>query len=293
LDSILTVMTIVAPVAILGLVGFGWVKFGFEYRLEFVTRLSMTLAVPCLIFTALMQSEVDPSALVTVSLASAVAYAVLTGVFVIFTRVSGLETRTYLAPLIFGNTGNVGLPLSLFAFGEAGLGFAVVIFAVMIIFSFTFGVWVVAGGGNPTRILREPAMWGTVLGAVFLWQGWQTPVWLTRSLELIGQLAIPLMLITLGVAVARLRARRFGQAIWLSLARAVICLGVALVTGIAFGLPPVALAVLIVQVTTPVAVTSYMLAEKYGADADAVAGLVIVSTVLSVATLPLTLAFLI
>lgn len=60
-----------------------------------------------------------------------------------------------------------------------------------------------------------------------------------------------------------------------------------------FGLPPVALAVLILQVTTPVAVTSYMLAEKYGADADAVAGLVIASTLLSVITLPLTLAFLI
>jgi predicted permease len=59
------------------------------------------------------------------------------------------------------------------------------------------------------------------------------------------------------------------------------------------GLEPVAAAVLIVQVTTPVAVTSYMLAAKYGADAEAVAGLVIASTALSVATLPLTLAFLI
>jgi len=68
---------------------------------------------------------------------------------------------------------------------------------------------------------------------------------------------------------------------------------VAIGAGIAFGLPPVAMAVLILQVTTPVAVTSYMLAEKYGADADAVAGLVIASTLLSVVTLPLTLAFLI
>jgi malate permease and related proteins len=290
---ILTVLSIVAPVAVLGVIGYFWVRFGFEYRLEFVTRLSMTLAVPCLIFVALMNSTADPAALATVSVAAAVAYAALTLVFVIFTQVLGLDRRTYLAPLIFGNTGNLGLPLALFAFGETGLGFAVVIFAVMMVFSFTFGVWVVAGGGSLTRVLREPAMWGTVLGALFFWQGWQTPVWLTRSLELIGQMAIPLMLITLGVAVARLSARRFGAAIWLSLARAAICLGVAYGAGVAFGLPPVALAVLILQVTTPVAVTSYMLAEKYGADADAVAGLVIVSTLLSVVTLPLTLGFLI
>jgi malate permease and related proteins len=214
-------------------------------------------------------------------------------VFMLFTHLAGLDRRTYLAPLIFGNTGNLGLPLALFAFGESGLGFAVVIFAVMMVFSFTFGVWVVAGGGTLTRVLREPAMWGTLLGALFLWEGWQTPLWLTRSLDLIGQMAIPLMLITLGVAVARLPAQRFGTAIWLSLARAAICLIVAYGAGLAFGVPPVASAVLILQLTTPVAVTSYMLAENYGADADAVAGLVIVSTVISVITLPLTLAFLI
>ncbi len=136
-------------------------------------------------------------------------------------------------------------------------------------------------------------MIGTLLGGLFLWQGWQTPLWLTHSLELLGQLAIPIMLITLGVAVARLSAGHLGRAFALTALRFVICLGVAAGLGLAFSLTPVATAVLIVQFTTPVAVTSYMLAAKYGADADAVASLVIASTVLSVGTLPLTLAFLI
>jgi len=102
-----------------------------------------------------------------------------------------------------------------------------------------------------------------------------------------------LMLITLGVAVARLSAGHLGRAVWLSMLRAVACIGVAAAVGWGLGLPPVALAVLVLQVSTPVAVTSYMLAAKYGADADAVAGLVIASTLLSVITLPVTLAFLI
>jgi len=55
----------------------------------------------------------------------------------------------------------------------------------------------------------------------------------------------------------------------------------------------VALAVLILQAVTPVAVTSYLLAAKYEADADPVAGLVVVSTLMSVGFIPLTLAFLI
>lgn len=293
MNLILTVLEIVAPVGLLGLVGFLWVRAGFEYRMEFITRLCMTLSLPPLVFTALMKTEIDPAALTSLSLAAALAYGVLTLAFWALTSALRLDRRTFLAPLIFGNTGNVGLPLALFAFGQAGLGYAIVVFAVMILWSFTFGLWVVAGGGSPARLIKEPIMGATLLGALFLWQGWQTPLWLTNSLELMGQIAIPLMLVTLGVAVARLNARNLGRAFALSALRAVICTAVALGAGLLLDLPAMALAVLILQVTTPVAVTSYMMAEKYGADSQAVAGLVIASTLLSVITLPLTLAFLI
>jgi malate permease and related proteins len=292
-NLILTVLQIVAPVGLLAGVGFAWVKAGFEYRMEFVTRLAMTLATPCLIFTALMKTEIDRSALAGLLLAAITAYGVLTLVFWGLTRVLGLDQRTYLSPLIFGNTGNLGLPLAMFAFGQAGLGYAVVVFAVAGIWGFTYGVWLVSHGGSPLRVLKEPLVAGTLLGALFLWQGWHTPQWLTNALDLIGQMAIPLMLITLGVAVARLEPGRLGQAAWLTVLRVVVCLGVGVAVGQAFALEPVALAVLILQVSTPVAVTTYMLAAKYGADADAVAGMVIVSTLLSVVTLPLTLGFLI
>ena len=293
MNLITTVMQIVAPVCILAGIGFAWAKLGYEYRMEFVTRLSMTLGVPCLIFTALMKTNINPAALTSVLLASVVAYALLTVIFWGLVIVLKLDRRTFLAPLIFGNTGNLGLPLALFAFGEAGLGYAVVIFAVMVVWSFTFGIWLVSGGGSLLRVIKEPAMAATLLGALFLRQGWTTPLWLTNSLDLIGQMAIPLMLITLGVAIARLGVGQLGRAFWLSLARAALCLLVAVATGWAFGLQSVPLAVLILQITTPVAVTSYLLAEKYGADADAVAGLVIISTVMSIVTLPLTLSFLI
>lgn len=292
-NLVVTVLQIVAPVGILAAVGFAWIKAGFEYRMEFVTRLSMTLATPCLIFTALMKTELDRTALADLLLAAITAYALLTGVFWGLTRLLGLERRTYLPPLIFGNTGNLGLPLAMFAFGQAGLGYAVVVFAVAGIWGFTFGVWLVSHGGSPLRVLKEPLVAGTLLGALFLWQGWHTPLWLTNALDLIGQMAIPLMLITLGVAVARLAPGRLGQALWLSLLRVVICWGIGVAAGTAFALDPIAMAVLVLQVSTPVAVTTYMLAGKYGADADAVAGMVIVSTLLSIVTLPLTLAFLI
>jgi len=164
----------------------------------------MTLSIPVPIFKALMQSEMDPAALQEVPLAATIGSGVLAGMFLELVRVLRLPFRTCLAPLIFGNTGKVGLPLALFAFGEAGPVDAAVIFAVMMMRGFTLGLWLVSGGGFPWRLVREPAMIATPSGGLFPWQGWQTPLWLTHSLELMGQLAIPMMLITLGVAMARL-----------------------------------------------------------------------------------------
>lgn len=289
----LTVLEIVAPVFILAAVGFGWVKLGFEYRVEFVTRLAMTLAVPCLIFTALMNSEIEGSALTAMTLAGLVAYGLVTLVMWGVVAVFRLERRTFLAPLIFGNTGNIGLPLALFAFGNTGLSYAVIIFSITGIISFTFGVWLVSGGGSLRRVFTEPVVAATVLGALFLWQDWQTPLFLTNALELIGQMAMPLMLVTLGVAVARLKPKHLRRGFVLSLVKVLICVGIAWGTGLWFSLPPIAFGVLVMQVSAPVAVTSYLLAAKYGADSEDVAGMVVISTMMAVITLPLILAMVI
>lgn len=290
---ILTVLEIVAPVFLLAAIGFTWVKLGFDYRIEFVTRLAMTLSVPCLIFVALMQTNIAPDALTTVSLAAIAAYGLVTLGCFIMVKLGRMDVRTFLAPLIFGNTGNLGLPLALFAFGDEGLGYAVVIFAIMAIYSFTFGVWLASGGGSLSKVIKEPLVAATLLGALFLVMDWETPRFLTNTIELIGQMAIPMMLITLGVAVARLKPRGVTKAIVTSVLKAALCIAAAWGAGTWFALDPIPLAVLILQVSTPVAVTSYLLAVKYEADSDAVAGLVVVSTLLSVAYIPLTLAFLV
>ncbi len=293
MNLVQTVLEIVAPVFLLAAIGYFWVKLGHEYRVRFVTQLAMTLSVPCLIFTALMRTDIDPQTLSAVSLATVVAYGLVTIAAFVLVKIARVDVRTYLAPLIFGNTGNLGLPLALFAFGDEGLGYAVVIFAIMGVYSFTFGVWLVSGGGSLLKVIKEPLVAATLLGALFLWQGWQTPTFLTNTLTLIGQMAIPLMLITLGVALARLAPGQLGLPIVLSVVKVAFCVAIAWGVGLWFGLPPIPFGVLVLQVSTPVAVTSYLLAEKYGADAESVAGVVVVSTLLSVITLPLTLAFVI
>ncbi|WP_170383969.1 AEC family transporter [Ruegeria atlantica] len=290
MNLLLTVFEIVAPVFILAGIGFAWVKLGFEYRLEFVTRLGVTLAVPSLIFVALMQTDIPAGDLTRFTLAAITGHVGLAIVFEVFVRLRGLDRRTYLSPLIFGNTGNLGLPLCIFAFGQAGLGYAVIFLAVTALLSFTYGIYLVAGKGGFGKAAGEPMVWATLLGALFLWRGWQTPLFLTNTLELLGQMAVPMMLITVGVAIARLTTQKIGQAIWLSLIKLVVCFVLGWGLAVLFGLDSVGFGIMVLQMCTPVAVTSYLLAERFKADSDAVAGMVMISTILSVGALPLILA---
>ena len=288
------VFEVVAPVFCLSLLGYIWVKLGFEYQIKFVTRLSMTVAVPCLIFVSLMNANIQRDNLLLLSKATLFSYLAIIIFFSIFVWISKINWRTYMSPLTFGNTGNVGLPLALFAFGDLGLQYAVVVFAVMAILSFTIGIWFVSGGKVSLKVLfYEPLVVSTILGAIFLFNGWMTPVFLTSTLELIGQMAIPLMLITLGVTVATLKSNDLISAVGFSLLKSIVCFSCGFFIGKVFALDKISLSVLILQVSTPVAVTAYLLAHKYEADSDTVAGLVIVSTLLSIATLPILLMFLI
>lgn len=291
MDVLLAVLQIVAPVFILAGIGFVWVKIGLDYSVQFVTRLAMTLSVPCLIFVALQRTEIDPTTLRNTALATLAAYGIVAAVAFAFVRFMGLETRTFLAPITFGNTGNLGLPVALFAFGAEGLSYAVIVFAIMAVLSFTIGIWIVSGGGSLVTAIKEPMVGATLLGGLFMVMNWEVPVWIMNTLDLTGQMAIPLMLITLGVAISRLRPSAVGRAIGISIFKLVICIAAPLWAGIYFGLPPVALGILVLQVSTPVAVTSYMLAEKYDANSEEVAGLVVVSTLLSVLAIPVLLAF--
>ena len=246
LITLLNIFEIVAPVFILAAVGYFWVKFGFEYRVEFVTQFAMAIALPCLVFTALMKTEFQP--------------------------------------YYFGN---------LFMATIAGFGYAIIVFSVTSIVAFTIGVWVVAGGGSLKQLLKEPLVASTIFGLIFMWQGWKTPNFLTNSLELIGQMAIPLMLITLGVAVARLKITDVKKSFLISFCKILFGIAAAILVSFMFDLPKVAISVLILQFSMPIAVTSYLLAEKYGADSNAVAGLVVVSTFITIGVSPILIAFLI
>jgi len=287
MNVFLTVLEIVAPVILIASIGFSWIKKGWEYPTQFITNLVMTVSMPALMFISLVNTEIDPKAIANIFIAAITCYLILTVIIFLVVKILSLELKTYWQPLLFSNTGNLGMPLALFAFGELGFDYALLVFAVMAIYAYSVGVWMFSGGGSFLTIFKEPVVLATILGAVFMVQGWKVPTFLNNALELLGQIVVPLMLLTLGAALAKLSAPTYGRFVWLTLLKFILCTATAFTIGSWLDLEPIALSVLTLQFATPVAVTSYLLAQKYGANAEDVAGLVVVSTSLSVILLPL------
>ena len=128
----LTVLKIISPIFVLGSIGFIWEKAKVKYPIHFVTNLTMNISLPCLIFTSLMNSNVDHQILSSIIFATIITYVFLIIFCYGFVKFIKIDVPTFLPPMIFGNTGNLGLPLAYFAFGEVGLSYAIIIFAIII-----------------------------------------------------------------------------------------------------------------------------------------------------------------
>ncbi|MEM6973296.1 MAG: AEC family transporter [Pseudomonadota bacterium] len=283
---------IVAPVILLASAGYAWAWAGWPFDLDFITRLSLSFSVPCLMFATLVRADISPEAFGEIALASLVAYAAAGVVLWVVFRLLRLSMPVWLAPTVFGNTGNVGLPVALFAYGDEGLALAMVAFAVMAILSFTIGIYLVAGAGRPAEALKQPLVYASIAGGIAAVVDWAPPDWAMATISLAGQVAIPLMLLTLGVSIARLRIGDVVTASGVTVIKALVTGGAGYGAAVAFGLTGPALGALVLQLIMPAAVTSYMLAARYERDPDAVAGLVVISTLAALVLIPATLAVL-
>ena len=278
--------TIIAPLFICSSVGFGWIKFGQPFDSETVTALSINVGVPTLAFAALVNLEVDIAAFGEMAVAALAAIACFFALGSLLLRALRLSLADYLPALAFPNLGNMGLPLRLFAFGDVGLTFAIAWYLVAALIQFTFGVWIPSGAGSPRLLVRTPVIWAVALALPFMAQETRPPDWIMNAVELFAGFTIPLMLFNLGVALAKLRVTGFGRGLGLSLVRLGMGFGVGFAIAELFGFEGVAWGVMIPQATMPVAVINFALADRYGRVPTEIACMVLISTVISFATLP-------
>lgn len=280
---------ILAPVFIVALLGYGWARLALPFDREFVTGIVMNIGVPCLILQGATGLDAEVSLFMSMLGYALLALMVCAVVGTVVLRALGQPLRSYLPPVAFGNAGNLGLPLCLFAFGPRGLGLAIGFYLVGSVAQFLVGP--LFQGRKPVwrTLLSTPVNYAAVLGVALLSTGTALPAWLGNTVQLLAGMAIPLMLVALGHALGSFSLNRLRVATALALAR--LGLGLAVGLGIvwSFGLEGTERGVVLIESAMPVAVFNYLLAARYDRHPEEIAGAIVISTLLSFATLPLLL----
>ncbi|MDL4864713.1 AEC family transporter, partial [Halomonas elongata] len=281
---------VMAPVLAGAGLGFTWIRLGHDYPVAFVTRLVFNIGTPALVLASLSGAEIDAGSFGRTMLAAALVITTMAGAAFVLARLLRKDWRVMLAPSMYPNTGNMGLPVVLYAFGEAGFAFGITVMVTVSLFQFTLGT-MLASRGNPLKSLaKTPTVYAILIALSLLLTDTELPLWLANSVDLISGFTVPLMLITLGVSLASIQVRSLRSGIGFSLLRIPLAALTAWGIGSLLALPPMAHGILILQMSMPVAVFNYLFAQRAKREPEYVASLVFCSTLLSLIYLPILLA---
>jgi hypothetical protein len=283
------IAAIIAPLFACAGIGYVWGRLNRPFDAQMITGLSLNFGMPCLILSSLTRLDVSGEAFATVGGAYAAALAVGLAIGAVLARLLRLDVRAYTPVFAFSNTGNMGLPLCLFAFGDAGLTFGIVNVVVSSVVSVTTSGALYSGRTSFDILYKNPLIYGVVAAIPFLVAGEPLPAWLANTTELIAGMAIPLMLIALGVAISKLRMTFVTKSLGLSALKLTLGFAIGFTVANLAGLEGAARGTLILLFAMPVALHNYVFAQRFERRPDEIAGMVLASTALSFATLPLLL----
>jgi len=281
---------IVFPIYAIVAVGFAYGRWK-KPDMAFANQLNMDIFVPALVFAALASKSFDIAENVPL-LIGCVLVVLGTGLLAWpIARMLGVATNTFVPPMMFKNSGNMGLPLMVLAFGESALPAAVVLFFVENTMHYALGTWMLDHRAKLWTLWRVPVIAAALAGlAVSLTQFpvWQ-PLWLGG--KMLGDVSIPLLLFSLGVRLNDSRNADWKVSITGAIASPLLGIAMALLVNLLLGLSGRDAAMMILFGALPPAVLNYIFAERYHQEPERVASLVMVGNTASLVSIPLTLAW--
>lgn len=299
LQTLLPVFSqMVLPVLLVAAAGYGLATL-LPIDSRSLGRLLFYLATPALVFRSLYRSELDFVTLQHVALV-AISVAITSGM--LGWLVSFKENRERRAALILtsavGNNGNMGIPISFFAFGDIGLALGSIYYVVTSFMSNTFGVVIASAGQTALATAfaqsgQVPVLYSATLGFLLNLGQFALPQPLLRAIDLLADAAIPGMLILLGIQLRKAPLTQLPWVIWRSTAvRLVAAPLIAWLLCYLFAVEGIERNVLILQAAMPTAVMVAVLTTEYDTEPELVATVILVSTLLSMITLSIVLRLL-
>lgn len=284
----LRILGILFPIVAIVLAGF-WYGRKHNPEMSVANRLNMDVFVPALILGAMISKNFDPARYA--GLAAGAALIVLCSGLLArpLAKLLDVEWRTFVPPMMFNNSANIGIPLAVLAWGEDALAAAVILYSVSNVLHFSVGLHMLDRDTQIKTLWRNPtllAVFGGLGIALLKVQVWQPIV---DALQLMGNVAVPLLLFALGVRMREVRFDALSAPLAGAFLKPLAGMLMAWVLANLLGLNPRDTAMLIIFGALPPAVMNFLFAERYGQDPQRVAAIVLLGNLASLVVLPVAL----
>ena len=287
-----TLVSVVVPAFFAIFIGFMFGKL-WKPDMRTVVDVALYIGVPALVFTSLMEKQVDLLDAARVwSAALVVELGCLLAGYLVFKALRQKHSGL-IVPIGIMNTVNLPFPILYLAYGAAALVPATLYYIPNVILMFSLGIYIMSGGNRAAlkEVLRQPVIYAAVLGLILSISKVTVPDLVLNSLDLVAQVTVPLVLIVLGYNLSKVRISSFWTTLLASFLRMAGGLALGLLMANVLGLTGLTRSVVVIVSAMPAAANSSILAAKYDNEAEEVSSVVFLTTVAALGVIPLLLHF--
>ena len=280
---------VLSPVFFIVGIGYFLGKKKSDIDTTFITNYSANFGAPALFIFAITSSGVTYSIFSEYFIYSVIALIcfAITGVIFLFFMKKDISRE--LPPFFLPNTGNMGIPICLFAYGSLGMGIAAAISSLVVLLHFTANVFLARKKFDIKIILKSPSTYAVIVAVAFLYFDLEMPKFVLNTVMLLGYAMIVLILMSLGVSLTQMKVFSIKTSLISSTGRVIIgpIIGIILIK--IFNLSGYAAGVLLIQSSMPSAILTYLIASMYSPKeiVDSISSMIVVSTLMSLITIPI------
>ena len=267
MNLLLTVINVILPIVLIASAGY-WYSKKNKPQMQFINNANMDLFAPALIFSALTGGQWSLTENLPL-IGGAVLVILGSGLLTLpLCKVLGIDRRVLLPPTMFNNSANLGVPLLIFSFGNDVLPQAVLIYTCCALLHFSVGLAIVNRNANILKQLTRPNLIAALLAIIFSTQGWMLPLAIDRAIDLMGQIAIPLMIFALGSRLTSMPTLRIRTPLIAGLWIPAVGLLLAVIYTQLFPMTDLQTNLLLLFSILPPAVFNFLVAERYLNDSE-------------------------
>ena len=288
MEIYIKIFEVIFPVFFVIGVGYYLGKKNPKFDTNFITTFAGNIGTPAMIFYTVTTTGISFSIFTQYFIYALIMIGGFAVIGLIFLFLLKKDLSMELPPLILPNTGNMGIPICLFAYGSQGLGVASAIASVIILFHFTLGIFLAKKKFSLDIVIKSPPVYAIIISVIFLYFQIETPLFLENTTFLLTYATIFLVLMSLGIALTRFKFS-LKDSIILSLCRVILGPLIAFIIIYNFDLSGFAAGVLLIQSAMPSAILNYLVGSMYSPKkvVESIASTIVVSTIGSFLTIPI------